>query len=383
MKKVNKRLVITGVIATVLIVLMTATLVVYAAFKFSKTVEDDDSIIGGVEINNRSIISYAQEYDTPTASSDFTTEFFRKCKLRTDSVCNVEGLKLSKDSSNNVSISVARATAYNSKNELITIQAIDSNQKLQLTSTTSGATFNLTLSFTFNTPQNENPTIATATIISGGSSYEVVVGMDGLSLFIFDKTIGKKTVTNTIDLDSSDSGKIEAYASARTKYYASVYNAGGYSQPYLGQIALQFEITPEIPVYVRIHIQDSWESERFTTDTESKKTIIAKDKIDGKSPFAVTDTNWYYDESNNIAYLKTMITPSKYIASDTIPVGKTVGDFKSITNTFDVSKGYFYNDTSSQARSTITKVQVSFTVDVVQANRVQALWGIDPSTLSN
>ena len=77
-----------------------------------------------------------------------------------------------------------------------------------------------------------------------------------------------------------------------------------------------------------------------------------------------------------------MVTPSKYVASDTIPSGKTVGDFKSIKNTFDVSKGYFYNDTSSQARSTITKVQVSFTVDVVQANRVQALWGVDPSDLS-
>ncbi len=382
MKKLNIRILITVVITSVLVVLMSLT-IVYASFVFSKTVEETDATIGGVEINNRSIISYAQEYETPTSADDFTATFFRKCKLRTDSVCNVEGLKVNEDASDNVTISAARATAYNSANQTVTIQTVDSNKKLQLTSTTEGASFNMTLSFTFTNPQNENPTIDTATIISGGTSYEVVVGMDGLSLFIFDKTIGKKQVTKTIDLDSSESGKIEAYASARTKYYQSVYTAGGYSQPYLGQIALQFEITPEIPVYVRIHIQDSWESERFTTDSESKKTIIPKDKIDGKSPFAVTDTNWYYDEAKNIAYLKTIVNPTKYVASDTLPAGKKVGDFKSIINTFDVSKGYFYNDTSSQARSTITKVQVSFTVDVVQANRVQALWGIDPSTLSN
>ena len=382
MKKFNRNLIITGVISTLLVVLATATFIVFAAFSFSKTVEEDDSLIGWGEINNRNIISYAQEYTAPTTQAEYTATFFRKIKLRTDSVCNVEGLKLNKDSSNNVSISVARATAYNSLNQLVQMQAVDNNQKLQLTSTTSGAAFTITLSFTFNTPSNENPTIATATIISGGSSYEVVVGMDGLSLFIFDTTIGKKTITQTINLDQSESGTIDAYASARNKYYQSIYTAGGYSMPYLGQIGLQFEITPEVPVYVRIHIQDSWESERFTTDTESKKTVIAKDKIDGKSPFAVTDGNWVYDESKNIAYLKTMVTPSKYVASDTIPTGKKVGDFKSITNTFDVSKGYFYNDTSSQARSTITKVKVSYIVDVVQANRVEALWGVDPTTLS-
>lgn len=381
MKKFNK-LLITGVITAIFAVLVANIFIVYAAFRFSKTVEEGDSIIGGVEINNRSIVSYAQEYTAPTEKSGYTSDFFRKIKLRTDSVCNVEGLKLNKDSSNVVKIRTGSAQAYNSKNAAVTMTTVDNDTKLQLVSTTTDATFNLTLSFTFNTPANESPTINTATFTSGGNNYEVVVGMDGLSLFIFNKAASAKTITQTIDLDSSESGKIEAYASARTKYYQSVYAAGGYSMPYLGQIALQFEITPEIPVYVRIHIQDSWESERFTTDSESKKTIIAKDKIDGKSPFAVSDSNWYYDESKNIAYLKTMVTPSKYVASDTIPSGKKVGDFKSIKNTFDVSKGYFYNDTSSQARSTITKVQVSFTVDVVQANRVQALWGVDPSDLS-
>jgi hypothetical protein len=381
LKKFNK-LLITGVITAIFAVLVANIFIVYAAFRFSKTVEEGDSIIGGVEINSRSIVSYQQEYTTPSSQEGFNAEFFRKCKLRTDSVCNVEGLKVNKDANDNLKLSDARATAYNSKNAVVTTNTIANDTKLQLTSTTTGATFDMVLSFTFNAPANEAATIATATIDSGGSNYEVVVGMDGLSLFIFDKTAGKKTITNTIDLDSSESDKIEAYASVRNKYYQSVYDNGGYSMPYLGQIALQFEITPEIPVYVRIHIQDQWESERFTTDSESTKTIISKDKIDGKSPFAVADDNWYYDESKNIAYLKTVVIPEKYTAQETKPTGKNTGDFKSITNTFDVSKGYFYNDTSSQARSTITKVKVSFTIDVVQANRVEALWGIDPTTLS-
>ena len=381
MKKFNK-LLITGVITAIFAVLVANIFIVYAAFRFSKTVEEDDSIIGGVEINSRSIVSYQQEYTVPDSSAGFNAEFFRKCKLRTDSVCNVEGLRVTKDANDNVKVSASRATAYNSKNAVVTAATIANDTKLQLTSTTTDASFDMVLSFTFNTPANESPTIATATIDSGGSNYEVVVGMDGLSLFIFDKTTGKKQITNTIDLDSSESDKIEAYASVRNKYYQKIYDAGGYGMPYLGQIALQFEITPEIPVYVRIHIQDQWESERFTTDSESTKTIISKDKVDGKSPFAVADPNWYYDESKNIAYLKTVVTPSKYVSTDTIPTGKAVGDYKSITNTFDVSKGYFYNDTSSQARSTITKVKVSFTIDVVQANRVEALWGIDPTSLS-
>ena len=148
MKKFNRNLIITGVIASILVVLATATFIVFAAFSFSKTVEEDDSLIGGVEINSRSIISYAQEYEAPTTQADYTTDFFRKIKLRTDSVCNVEGLKVNKDSSNNISISVARATAYNSKNAMVNMQAVDSNQKLQLTSTTTDATFTITLSFT-------------------------------------------------------------------------------------------------------------------------------------------------------------------------------------------------------------------------------------------
>ena len=184
MKKFNK-LAITGVIMAILVMLMTTTFIVFAAFRFSKTVEEDDSIIGGVEINSRSIVSYQQTYTVPDSSAGFNAEFFRKCKLRTDSVCNVEGLRVTKDANNNVKISDSRATAYNSANAVVTTNTIANDTKLQLTSTTSGASFDMVLSFTFNTPANESPTIATATIDSGGSNYEVVVGMDGLSLFIF------------------------------------------------------------------------------------------------------------------------------------------------------------------------------------------------------
>ena len=119
MKKFNK-LLITGVITAIFAVLVANIFIVYAAFRFSKTVEEDDSIIGGVEINSRSIVSYQQEYTVPDSSAGFNAEFFRKCKLRTDSVCNVEGLRVTKDANDNVKVSASRATAYNSKNAVVT-----------------------------------------------------------------------------------------------------------------------------------------------------------------------------------------------------------------------------------------------------------------------
>ena len=132
-----------------------------------------------------------------------------------------------------------------------------------------------------------------------------------------------------------------------------------------------FDFTVKIPVYVRIHIQDAWISTQFLSSKSERVRYISKDKISGASPFTVSDTDWYYDESENIAYYKGMFEPVK----------DQNGDFTSQEFTFNVNEGYFYHDTSAQAASKVTTVQVSFTVDIVQANRAEALWGVDFDTL--
>ena len=59
------------------------------------------------------------------------------------------------------------------------------------------------------------------------------------------------------------------------------------------------------------------------------------------------------------------------------PTKDSQGEFTAQEYIFNVNEGYFYHDTSAQAASKVTTVQVSFTVDIVQANRAEALWGVD------
>ncbi len=59
------------------------------------------------------------------------------------------------------------------------------------------------------------------------------------------------------------------------------------------------------------------------------------------------------------------------------------GTYKPQSYTFNVNEAYYYSSLSSGVYNEYVDVEVSFTVDVVQANRVKALWGFDPNDVTN
>lgn len=376
MKKFNIKLVIMAIFTVVLI---TASIIVYAAFSYKKTVESKDVIIGDVEINNKSFVTYqAKDEDEPYEDSQ---SYYRLCKLRTDSLIYVEGITIttnylpvtissfqpgityyvfdSETRTYSVAASYQSGTQYFNRIDSIAVKTAFDNTNTLLTSEVSNNV--ITLKKDTTVVEVLTLTIGDGFITNVGlndtANHRFVIGSDGQSVYVFSKE--KATATQTFDSDT-----ITCYASERKRNDSRI----DYNAPYLNQLGLVFEFTTQIPVYVRIHIQDAWISTQFLSSKSERIRYISKDKISGASPFSVTDADWYYDVDNNIAYHKEMLLPKK---------NATTGEFQSQEYIFNVNEGYFYHDTSAQAASKVTTVQVSFTVDIVQANRAEALWDVD------
>ncbi len=230
--------------------------------------------------------------------------------------------------------------------------------------TISTSAFTVSCSYTVNeTAINETLTYvvdtANGVISSCTSSVEnhvVVIGSDGLSMVVLDSTKTTSEYT-TVSADTAIT------CSASKGRFDS-------SNIYLSQLGLHFEFTTEIAVYVRIHIQDAWKRTRVYS-ASSQEAYIMKDQINGVSPFNVSDENWYYDADTNYIYLKQMFVPTKDAQDNYIPM----------STTFNVNAAYFYQPTISTAFTEYVDVQVSFSLDIVQANRAYALWKIDPETI--
>ena len=93
-------------------------------------------------------------------------------------------------------------------------------------------------------------------------------------------------------------------------------------------------------------------------------------KFSADSPFKITDENWYYDAGTNVAYYKTKIDVDEQEAKK-----QTFDDFK-----FDIDEKYFYKEKYGSYTESV-KIQLSYYVDVVQANRVYEIWGVEPEKL--
>jgi len=360
-----------------------------AAYRFQKTVVDDDVIIGNITDVSKSFLSYRKGTITQTP---YSTEYYNELKVRQNTVYMLEDIKMV---STPTYVSAGSITEFTSgvayytrsgdeytqvdKTETptpqsgITYYTVSSvayslgsvrvafdNSGTQVATTVASnsitlkdATTSNTLAVVSNIMITANGTVSSAIATNGQTganlvSYKVVIGSDGLSMSLIND---KATMTPV----ESNTESVTCYASIRNKNESYI----DYDKIYLNQLGLKFSFTSEIAVYVRIHIQDAWISERIISANKPKVKYAIKDQISGVSPFYITNDLWYYDADTNIAYLKAMAEPgsNEYI--------------------FDVNEGYFYHDTSANAANTYTTVEVSFTLDIVQANRARTLWGED------
>ena len=167
----------------------------------------------------------------------------------------------------------------------------------------------------------------------------------------------KRTTGLPKKIDAKTANSITCYATERKGYDDEK------KLIYLNQLGFEFSFTPEVDSYVRIHFEDAWISKKVYNNGSEKKSYITKDKLEGsKSPFDVSDINWVYDEETNCVYLKAIAKPAN---------GKQ-------SYSFNISSDYWYHQaTPSKTFREQIMVQVSYVVDVVQANRAEAIWGVD------
>jgi len=216
----------------------------------------------------------------------------------------------------------------------------------------------LTTSFTI-TCTVDSSTGAIDTATPSIDTYKATISADGEGIVILNT---ETTASTTAEVTATD-GAITCSATSKKSDDDNIY---------LNQLGLEFTFQVEIPVYVRIHIQDSWKRTRNYASSSTTKYIL-KDQVEGASPFTVVDDSWYFDESTNYVYLKNMY----------IPTQDSEGNYNSATFRFNVNEAYFYTGLTTSVYTEYIDVEVSFTVDIIQANRAEVLWGLDPSTIGN
>ena len=151
---------------------------------------------------------------------------------------------------------------------------------------------------------------------------------------------------------------------------------------YLNQLGLKFTIAASIDVFVRIHFEDAWILEKTIGGNTLDPQYIRKAQLNASYPFQAPagDTDWYYDIESNSVYYKHVIDSEEETASV-----DAAGNYKHSLS-YDVNSSYFYVFDDSQIIANghqAVLVEVSYTVDVVQANRAYKIWGVDPLTIGS
>lgn len=394
-----------------LLVLSLSISLVFAAFVFNQ-VSDITGEFGKITIEEKNFFDYS--YDKTSADKDVA-------KLRKDTVAIIDGIILSANESyTSVSgsqifmngITYYKKVGNNYESLIETTESVEGDYNVgELVSTYAGTVYIQTktytgissiskvqyydstnsrfenISKTINgsvitftvggvsvtitcTIEADGGYISTATITaSNDKNYRVQLDVDGLGMLVLDTDI-----TNTLSTGYSvlsDDAAITCSAS-EDKYYTAEEKEAHAVHPYLSQIGLHFKFKSEIAVYVRIRIRDAWEKIK-EYPTSSRESYTIKDQVSGQSPFTVNDSAWYYDADTNCVYLKQMYVP-EYNAQ---------GQLISQEYTFNVNEAYFYQVASTTAYTEYVNVEVSFTIDIVQANRAKTLWKLDPSQIGN
>ena len=126
---------------------------------------------------------------------------------------------------------------------------------------------------------------------------------------------------------------------------------------YIESLNISIVITAEIAGYMRVKLLDEWAVTRkyYDFDRESSESIFRSD--DNLFPYELAE-GWVYDKVTRYCYYTKLIEKG---TKDTIP--------------FIVS-GTSYTPKTSSFFYELCEVSISTSLEVVQANRYEALWGI-------
>ena len=151
---------------------------------------------------------------------------------------------------------------------------------------------------------------------------------------------------------------------------------------YLNQLGFRFDVAASVDVFVRIHFEDAWILEKTVGGNTLEPQYIRKAQLSSNNyPFkqATNNADWYYDQETNSVYFKHIID-SDAVTEDTDTAGNYIHTFS-----YDVKSDYFYTQEENAVINghQAVLVEVSFAIDVVQANRAMAIWQVDPLTIGS
>lgn len=145
---------------------------------------------------------------------------------------------------------------------------------------------------------------------------------------------------------------VTGYASYKDSHLS---NPNEYS--YLNQYGYQFSFTNTIMVYARVQVRNSWISHRiYNTGRTDNVTIVSSAEL-----FDNVGSSWKYDVTTGYIYYRTAVAASE----------------EEHTLSFNIDSNYYYTGTSTATSyREYVMATLSFNVDIIQANRAEARWGI-------
>ncbi|MCR5349723.1 MAG: hypothetical protein K6E20_01885 [Acholeplasmatales bacterium] len=433
-----------------LLVLMASIITVFAAFVFSQTVVVTTKL-GNVELVDKKYTIYERGISTtPTdpnylnpGDSDYAEKAKKAAKMRTDAVTVIDEIELNFTATytlaahDNHQIFVEGTNYYTKSGNEYTLAEVEYGTEIPATPeyyTETGRTYsgiksakgydtsisavnwtvsggnvitatvnslNISLNCTIS---NDGKITATTITVKDGQNntlnhYKAVIGSTGLYIVIIDTDLQDTSATE-IDADSN-----LTCSATSDKYMAGVTG----DKYYLSQVGIKFSFKSAIDVYVRIRIRDSWIRIKDYHSSVRGNEIVKDDSLSGSTPFAITDSDWYYDRVNNYVYLKekyhpdyvlstgaydstklyytrtgagTVASPYEYslatVTSSTYSAN-TYYELETKTYSFCVNEAYFYNITTLSSYTEYIDVKFGYAVEIVQANRIFAKWGKNPS----
>lgn len=123
----------------------------------------------------------------------------------------------------------------------------------------------------------------------------------------------------------------------------------------------------DINTKIRVKIQDVWISNKVYSTGREIVNVIAKQQLDEDSqntiiPFTFS-SDWEYDLSSGYAYYKKTVKKGNDINLDFI-------------ENYNANTAYYYPSISGAGFHETILVQLSFKIDIVQANRAASAWGV-------
>ena len=426
-----------------LLVLMASIITVFAGFVFSQSVVISTKLGGISPDIDKKYLIYERGVSTDISDDNYvdptdTTKVNKAMKLRKDTVAIIDEIELNFTATytvaahDNHELFVEGTKYYTKSGSVYTLAEVEYGTEIPATPdyyieagrTYSGiktakgydpsiTTINWTITnntklsatvsgvaieITFEIDQSgklKNPVVKAT-----NKNYRAVIGSDGLYVVILDAD--KTNDSNYYREESANTGSITLSATAN-KYLANPSD----SKYFMSQVGVKFSFQSAINVYVRVRIRDAWTKIDVYGSLPKSRYSIKPDL--GTSPFAVTDGSWYYDQENNYLYLKNMYQPDYVVASGTFVNGTAyytrTGNGTTIpyeysmatvtagatipadtyyvlerkSYSFNINEAYYYTAASSIAYTEYVDVGFSYTVEIVQANRIYAKWGIDPS----